>query len=573
MSVILVVQPDSLQGKVLHDVARRIGAQLVIVDSTKRAVEAIGKQIPDLILLSALLPPREEHKLMAHLRTLEGAPHLQTLTLPQFRRAEEAKPRKSGFGFRKKQPAPVAAGCDPEAFAEEIVAQLARAKEVRTRPARPAKMTSSVAPEIIAVAPEIDAAEAEPIVELEQFVAAPLIPDPIAETPAPESPAIESSVFDRADSVFDLPTPDSDPLVEPVTSARATYEPTFAEPETYEPVNIEFTNLESANPEPANLESANFEPTSFESANIEPTNFEITNSAPRSETAISPITSSIDEDEIDQLVRQLGLDVRLVEIDQGAPSASVTSSEPDQSFDFSAALDRARLDAEVRRAADIAQLQAETEAIREAAIVEARAAAEREAREALAADLARVQAEAEAMREAAITEARAAAEREARETLNAELARVRSETEVTVADALNKVKVEAEEAERVRVEAERMRAEAQEAFAAELARVRAEVEQKLTLQLEAARAEAERMRTAEAAAVHEAYSRRSPTQVRARTPSIRLRAGAQGRRVGDKEGRGADYAARRRARACSRESRRAAARRARGNQGPDGGAA
>ena len=119
----------------------------------------------------------------------------------------------------------------------------------------------------------------------------------------------------------------------------------------------------------------------------------------------------------------------------------------------------------------------------------------REAREALAADLARVQAEAEAMREAAITEARAAAEREARETLNAELARVRSETEVTVADALNKVKVEAEEAERVRVEAERMRAEAQEAFAAELARVRAEVEQKLTVQLEAARTEAERMRT------------------------------------------------------------------------------
>ena len=119
--------------------------ELVIVDSTKRAIEAIGKQIPDLILLSTLLSPREENKLMARLRTLEGAPHLQTLTLPQFRKAEEAKPRKSGFGFRKKQAAPVAAGCDPGAFAEEIVAHLARAKEIRTRPARPAKMTGIVA--------------------------------------------------------------------------------------------------------------------------------------------------------------------------------------------------------------------------------------------------------------------------------------------------------------------------------------------------------------------------------------------------------------------------------------------
>ena len=182
----------------------------------------------------------------------------------------------------------------------------------------------------------------------------------------------------------------------------------------------------------------------------------------------------------------------------------------------------------------MAQLQADAEAIRAAAIAEARAAAEREAREALAADLARVQAEAEAMREIAIAEARAVAEREARETLNAELARVRSETEVTVADALNKVKVEAEEAERIRVEAERMRVEAQEAFAAELARVRAEVEQSLTVQLDAARAEAERMRTAEAAAVRE----RAAAEAQLKTELDRLRfVAAQVRKADESETR------------------------------------
>jgi hypothetical protein len=118
-----------------------------------------------------------------------------------------------------------------------------------------------------------------------------------------------------------------------------------------------------------------------------------------------------------------------------------------------------------------------------------------------------MQAEAEAMRETAIAEARAAAEREAMEALDAELARVRIETELTVADALKRAKIEAEEAERVRLEAERIRAEserarveAQAAFAAELTRVRAEVERSLATQLDAARVEAERMRAAEARA-------------------------------------------------------------------------
>jgi PEGA domain len=147
------------------------------------------------------------------------------------------------------------------------------------------------------------------------------------------------------------------------------------------------------------------------------------------------------------------------------------------------------------------------------------------------------------MREAAVAEAREAAERAAREKLDAELARMRAETEVSVAEALKKVRLETEEAERLRAEearlraeeAERLRAEearlraeeaervraeaeiaraeaeririeaqeAQEAFTAELARVRAEVEQSLTSQLDAARAESERMRAAEAATARE----------------------------------------------------------------------
>ena len=99
-------------------------------------MEAIGRQIPDLILLSAFLSPRDEDTLMACLRSLEGTSHLQTLSIPQFRSTEgSTHKKKSGFGFRKKQKAPVSVGAEPAAFAEEVVALLQRASEMRNRPA------------------------------------------------------------------------------------------------------------------------------------------------------------------------------------------------------------------------------------------------------------------------------------------------------------------------------------------------------------------------------------------------------------------------------------------------------
>lgn len=102
MSTILVVQPDTPQARALHDVAKRIGADLVIVDSITRALDAIGKKIPDLILLSAFLSPRDEDTLMGRLRSLEGASHLQTVALPVFQ-APEKKEKRSAFGLRKKK--------------------------------------------------------------------------------------------------------------------------------------------------------------------------------------------------------------------------------------------------------------------------------------------------------------------------------------------------------------------------------------------------------------------------------------------------------------------------------------
>ena len=526
MSSVLVVQPDEAQADVLrHIFAKRVGAELVMVDSTMDAVDEIERRMPDLILLSALLSPRDEDALIAHLRSLEGASHLQTITIPQFRTAAAKAPEKKGGLFRKKSKAPAPTGCDPMAFAEEVVAHLKGACEIRNRPQPPKPATSVIAP---SAAPPLK--EEEVIASAAAFDTTPFKSQYVA--PEPEALAPESLI---PESTVPEPWAPEPSAVEPFVPAPYEPEPAPVEEFPHAPI---FT--------PAPVDQA---PVEDEAASFVEQAF-----APATASRVTP--RSIEIDEIDRLSRELGLNLKYVD-DTTEPTPSPVPVDEGDVFDFGAALDRARNAAGSRSSVDNTQAAIDAEAIREAAIAEARVVAEREAREAVAADLARVQAEAEAMREAAIAESRAAeamreaavaeareaAVREAREKMDAELARMRSETEVTVAEALNRVRLETEEAERLRTEearlraeeAERLRAEearlraeeaervraeaelaraeaeriridaqrAQEAFEAELARVRAEVETSLTAQLDAARAESERMRAAEAAAARE----------------------------------------------------------------------
>ena len=512
MSSVLVVQPDDVQADVLERIfENRVGADLVMVGSTMQAIDQIAVRMPDLILLSALLSPRDEDTLIAHLRSLDGASHLQTITIPQFRTGPAKAPAKKGGLFSKKTKAAAPTGCDPMVFAEEVVTRLKEASEIRNRPPVPKSFTNVIAPPAKSLVREdapravIDAFDTTPFQanyvapEPEPFVAEPSFSEPFMPEPVMPAPAMPE-------------------LIEPIEEPAPYYPPIPLIEEVKPPVIEEVKR-------PARV-------------------------APR----------SIEIEEIDRLSRELGLNLKYVESTADpAPPAPAPPVDDGDIFDFGAALDRARNAASGRRSVDLSPSELDAEA-REAEIAAARAEAEREAREAVAADLARVQAQAEAMREAAIAEARAAeemreaavaaareaAEREAREKLDAELARMRAETEVTVAEALKKVQLETEEAERLRAEearlradeaerlraqearlraeeAERVRAEAelaraeaervrieaqkaQEAFAAELARVRAEVEKSLTAQLDAARAESERMRAAEAAAARERAS-------------------------------------------------------------------
>src|SRR5689334_13739761 len=88
-------------------------------------MEAMRTKAPDVVLLSALLSPRDEDELVAHLRTLDNAEHLQTHTIPQLASSGGNGHSGSGGGLlkafrRKKNAEPAVAGCDPDLFAQEI---------------------------------------------------------------------------------------------------------------------------------------------------------------------------------------------------------------------------------------------------------------------------------------------------------------------------------------------------------------------------------------------------------------------------------------------------------------------
>jgi hypothetical protein len=137
VALVLALEPDARQAAVLKQVViDRLGAEFVLADSKDAALAAIGQRVPDLILVTALLSPRDEADFTDHLRNLDGAEHLQTLTIPLLATGAvtPAKKKKRGLlsaltGEAERPAAPT--GCLPAVFAEEVRNYLARAEELK----------------------------------------------------------------------------------------------------------------------------------------------------------------------------------------------------------------------------------------------------------------------------------------------------------------------------------------------------------------------------------------------------------------------------------------------------------
>jgi hypothetical protein len=133
--LILAIEPDRRQAAQIKAIAHaRLGAELVLADSADGALKALGDRVPDLILTTAFLSPRDETTLNDRLRTLErAAQFVQTLTIPLLA-VPSARQRASGVLSvlrREKPQQAIADGCDPAVFADQCKEYLDRAAAER----------------------------------------------------------------------------------------------------------------------------------------------------------------------------------------------------------------------------------------------------------------------------------------------------------------------------------------------------------------------------------------------------------------------------------------------------------
>jgi len=149
MPIILAVEPDHKQAARLAAIVRHhVGAELVIGDTTERALDALGPRVPDMVLVPALLSPQDDASLAAAVRVIAAAAHVRTLTIPVL---GSGKQQSASGGLlsrwrRGREESPEPHGCDPAVFAEQITAYLKEAAAERAeREDYPASPVSGIA--------------------------------------------------------------------------------------------------------------------------------------------------------------------------------------------------------------------------------------------------------------------------------------------------------------------------------------------------------------------------------------------------------------------------------------------
>ncbi len=234
MPIVLAIEPDLRQAAIIKRIVRdKIHADVVVVDSRDAALDAIRMSIPDVLLLSALLSPRDEDELIAHLRLLDGADHLQTHTIPQLASTSADGDSGRGRGLlgmfsRKKGADPAAAsGCDPDLFAEEIRTYLQHAHEKKEE----RKQLREQGIDIPARAPIAQPAKATaaPVEEAAEADSGSSWADPFAWRPASKSGAKAKSPESRVPSPGSAVSPES--VVASPESVVASHESVIRDPE------------------------------------------------------------------------------------------------------------------------------------------------------------------------------------------------------------------------------------------------------------------------------------------------------------------------------------------------------
>lgn len=148
--IILALEPDAAQARQLEGVAVRVDADLRVTTSAEGALDVLAREVPDLILVPALLSRRDDLALAARLRELgASASHTQTLTMPILEVSEPAGARMIAFRRERR-----GGGCQAETFAGQVRVYLARAAELKGPSREPAALQTAGDPEVTVVAPQ-----------------------------------------------------------------------------------------------------------------------------------------------------------------------------------------------------------------------------------------------------------------------------------------------------------------------------------------------------------------------------------------------------------------------------------
>ena len=126
--LILAIEPDGHQAAQLTSlVQKQFDADLIVEASTSRALSRLDGRVPELVLTSALIAPRDEAALLGWLRTLgSAAAHVQTVTIPVLASEPPSARKRLGLPFGWDRAASPAApdSCDPAVFADWIAVYL-----------------------------------------------------------------------------------------------------------------------------------------------------------------------------------------------------------------------------------------------------------------------------------------------------------------------------------------------------------------------------------------------------------------------------------------------------------------
>jgi hypothetical protein len=111
---------------------------LTLVDSLGAAVAAMNRRVPEVVLISPLMPPDEEAELIERLRALPRTLYVQTLMTPDFAKPQEARSFRGLIRRRK-----TTAVSEPSEFANQLKAYLDVVRDERSdRAASPARWSA-----------------------------------------------------------------------------------------------------------------------------------------------------------------------------------------------------------------------------------------------------------------------------------------------------------------------------------------------------------------------------------------------------------------------------------------------